>query len=985
MKHTPSEILAKPVEVLRSFWEQKRLLCTNLDKYFLGSIHCVGIFLLLTSASLAQTTIPDPNFAAAIRAACPTCIDANDNLRLAAATLINLNVRKSGIADLTGIDGFTSLQIITCDSNQLTTLPKLPNSLRTLNCYYNQITSLGTLPPSLQNLNCYNNRLTTLPTLPNTIVTLSCWNNQITTLPTLPNSLNNLSCNNNQLTQLPILPSNLRYLNCSTNRLAQLNVLPANLSYLDCGYNELRALPTLVNGLQNLSCRNNLLTALPSLPNGLFTLNCSYNQLTNLPALPSTLKSLDISSNTAVVFPVLPADLEYLYCNGNRLTTLPVLPAKLIGLYCSFNSLTTLPILPNTLKQLHYANNLLTDFPIFPTGLLQLDCGGHKYTKLPDLPQGLTYLGCYANQLTELPKLPNSLQTLNCGTNQLVSLPTLPNTLQYIYAFNNPTTSLPPLPNNLQTLWVYQTQLSCLPALPNSLIDLRIDPTKIQCLPNVPPKMVVRKSNTSNDIVATPPICTSVVPSIDTKTPTICLGASATLTASACRVGTVKWSNNATGTSISVSPTATTTYTAVCSTACGDGNKSNAITVNISGVMPSVPTITANQTALCSGESATLTTSNCNGTIKWSNNATGNSIRVNPSVTTTYTATCQNDCGISENSKAISITPKPIVPKPDITGSKVFCPNSTATLTNNVTGSGYSYQWKKDGQVIATTASISINNEGTYSVVVTNNGCTNKSDDFVIQKSLISSSITGKAFYCFGTSTTLTAVAQNASGVLQYQWKLEGKNTGDGKSTWAASQEGSYAIEITDANGCKATSTALMVTEKGGELIAQITPQGSLSVYAPEKVLLVATLGKEYQYQWKRDNVNIVGANDGAYTAEQSGNYTVVVSRGECSRTSAAVAVKVEIPLSAVQPTHELFQMMPNPTDGWLIVKRNSQNKSTLSLKLLDLQGRVMQVAEWPIHVSEYVLDMRVYPVGMYLLQIEHQDSLQIRRIIKNQ
>ena len=210
-------------------------------------------------------------------------------------------------------------------------------------------------------------------------------------------------------------------------------------------------------------------------------------------------------------------------------------------------------------------------------------------------------------------------------------------------------------------------------------------------------------------------------------------------------------------------------------------------------------------------------------------------------------------------------------------------------------------------------------------------------------------------------------------------------STGADSPTLATATEGSYKLLLTDAKGCTTEAPAFGLVEKGGELIAQITPQGPLSVYAPEKVLLVATLGKEYQYQWKRDNANIAGANGGAYTAEQSGSYTVIVSRGECSRTSAAIAVKVEVPLSVVQPIHELFQLMPNPTNGWLTLKTNGQNRSTLLLKLLDVQGRVLQVAVWPTHVSEYVFDMRAYLAGVYLLHIEHKDSLQIRKIIKNQ
>ena len=101
-------------------------------------LYLCSILLLWFANTHAQTKIPDANFAAAIRKVCPTCIDATNTLLPPAATLTSLNVEKSGIADLTGIVGFSSLQSIGCDSNQLSTLPALPNSLRLLFCSNNR-------------------------------------------------------------------------------------------------------------------------------------------------------------------------------------------------------------------------------------------------------------------------------------------------------------------------------------------------------------------------------------------------------------------------------------------------------------------------------------------------------------------------------------------------------------------------------------------------------------------------------------------------------------------------------------------------------------------------------------------------------------------------------------------------------------------------------------------------------------------------------
>ncbi len=68
---------------------------------------------------------------------------------------------------------------IYCGYNQLTSLPKLPNSLEYLWCNYNQLTVLPELPNSLKKLLCYNNQLTSLPELPNSLKRLECNNNKL--------------------------------------------------------------------------------------------------------------------------------------------------------------------------------------------------------------------------------------------------------------------------------------------------------------------------------------------------------------------------------------------------------------------------------------------------------------------------------------------------------------------------------------------------------------------------------------------------------------------------------------------------------------------------------------------------------------------------------------------------------------------------------------------------------------------------------------
>src|SRR5258706_358791 len=127
------------------------------------------------------------------------------------------------------------------------------------------------------------------------------------------------------------------------------------------------------------------------------------------------------------------------------------------------------------------------------------------------------------------------------------------------------------------------------------------------------------------------PICSITCPN-----PVICIGGSATLTAS----GGISflWSTGATTASITVSPTVTTVYTVTVTNANGcTSSCSTTVTVN---PLPSCNITPANP-AICVGGSSTLTASGGTSFL-WSTGATTASITVSPTVTTTYTVTVTN-------------------------------------------------------------------------------------------------------------------------------------------------------------------------------------------------------------------------------------------------------------------------------------------------------------------------------------------------------
>lgn len=181
----------------------------------------VLLFFALTFAqlSMAQTscivTIPDANFKNALLNHTPV-IDTNEDGEIqcdeATSFAGTITVNNESIEDLTGIEAFTSITSLNCNSNNLTSLNVSQNTaLQQLYCTYNPLTNLViNTNTSLTYLQCSNTELTSLDISANTALEeLYCGNARLTSLDASTNgALKYFQCSNNQLTNLNVANGN---------------------------------------------------------------------------------------------------------------------------------------------------------------------------------------------------------------------------------------------------------------------------------------------------------------------------------------------------------------------------------------------------------------------------------------------------------------------------------------------------------------------------------------------------------------------------------------------------------------------------------------------------------------------------------------------------------------------------------------------------------------------------------------------------------
>ena len=165
-----------------------------------------------TGNNSTQTYVPDDNFEQSlINLGYDNVLD-NYVITSGIDTVTFLDVNYQNISDLTGIEDFTDLIGLRCESNQLTSLDVSQNTVLTgLECRDNQLTSLDVSQnTAFIGIDCQNNQITSL-NLSNMLLleNLFAENNKITSLDASYNTnLIRLAIENNELTNLDIKNGN---------------------------------------------------------------------------------------------------------------------------------------------------------------------------------------------------------------------------------------------------------------------------------------------------------------------------------------------------------------------------------------------------------------------------------------------------------------------------------------------------------------------------------------------------------------------------------------------------------------------------------------------------------------------------------------------------------------------------------------------------------------------------------------------------------
>ncbi|OFX74457.1 MAG: hypothetical protein A2X12_08820 [Bacteroidetes bacterium GWE2_29_8] len=293
---------------------------------------------------------------------------------------------------------------------------------------------------------------------------------------------------------------------------------------------------------------------------------------------------------------------------------------------------------------------------------------------------------------------------------------------------------------------------------------------------------------------------------------TVCPGSSATLTSASATSYT--WSTTESTQSITVTPTATTTYSLTVDNSGCTASDNVVVTV-------SIPTANAfyDQT-ICLGSSAILISASASS-YTWSTTESTQYIYVEPTENTTYALTVTNSDGCTASDQVVVTIG---IPPANAGADQTVCSGSSTTLTS---ASATSYTWS----TTESTQSINVTPTATttYSLTVDNSGCT-ASDDVVV--TVVNPIAEAGLFYYSGGSpfidpaspkTVVTGqdiAISSSNDNCSYSWST-GATTKSIKPAPAATT--TYTLTINE-NGCTSSDAIVINVALISGTCGQVSP-----------------------------------------------------------------------------------------------------------------------------------------------------------------
>ncbi len=315
------------------------------------------------------------------------------------------------------------------------------------------------------------------------------------------------------------------------------------------------------------------------------------------------------------------------------------------------------------------------------------------------------------------------------------------------------------------------------------------------------------------------------------------------------------------------------------------------------------------------------------------------------------------------------------------------------TVTPTSGTAPYTYKLGTSG-AFGTSNTFSSLRAGTYRVTIADaNNCQGTITNIVITQPVADSArIVKTNVTCYGKATGSITVTP-LSGISPFMYKLGTSGVYDTSNTFSALRAGNYIVYIKDANGCIISST-ISITQPATAIIVTASKTNETCPGAKDGSITAAGAGGLSPYKYRFGSTGAYGPAN-IFNNLNAGSYRIyVIDANGCTGGSVAVLIVQTSPtcrpITMVKGgAKDKFKtvaslnanLYPNPTTNLFTLKIHADNKQTVQVRVIDINGRVVYTAkgqsDQPFEFGEQ------FATGTYLVEVRQGNKVKTFKAIK--
>jgi subtilisin-like proprotein convertase family protein len=366
-----------------------------------------------------------------------------------------------------------------------------------------------------------------------------------------------------------------------------------------------------------------------------------------------------------------------------------------------------------------------------------------------------------------------------------------------------------------------------------------------------------------------------------------------------------------------------------------------------------------------------------NVTLSPSDNTSEALTSCDPADVGSFTNTFTNQFGCdSVHTRNVTLSPLANTPGA-ISGNTEVCQGSTHNYNINSVPDALVYLWSipADATLISGQGSTSITVQfgisGGVIGVTANNNCGNSAQQILAVNVSTNQaptvnivSATGNTTICYGTDVEFFAFYSFGGNTPDFDWQVNGISTGINSDAFTGSN-----LSNGDVVSCVITSSNVCATPQSASsnsIVMNVTELNE-DVDTTGNILAAIETGASYRWFDCDNNTFISGETGQSFTPVASGNYSVEITKNNCSVISDCYEIEISTQVSIKEIDFNQIKLYPNPNNGIFYIEFDKV-VNELNVTITDAIGKIIYMDDFK---NTGKISMNIEPAsGIYFLKL---------------